>query len=376
MNRRDAGSTIDKIVCRGHCADSGRSWFRPRLVSISTLPRVWFDAAVLTLCLSLLAGCGERPPDRWFFGGETMGTNWSVQLPETLSGRDYEWVRLRMVGILKSVNTLMSTYKNDSQISQFNRLRGSQWFAVHADVMTVLEEARRISEQTGGAFDITVSPLVELWGFGRNKQVTVVPDEEIIAKARESVGFEKLILRSSPAAIRKRVAGLAIDLSAIAKGYAVDKIAEYLDSLEAEHYLVEIGGEIRTKGRNAQDQPWRIGVERPVPGTREAHRIIFPGDSAVATSGDYRNFMSLGGKRYAHIVDPTTGRPVLLSESAVTVVHGRTMTADALATALMVMGPRRGLRFADEHGLTVLFVSREDGRYRERASVEFRKHFL
>ncbi len=302
-----------------------------------------------------------------------MGTTWTVQLPETLPDRDLEDIRLRIVAILDGVNRLMSTYLEDSQVSRFNRVDVTQWFPVHTDVMVVLREAQRVNQITTGAFDITVQPLMDLWGFGRHKRTTEPPSEQTLRKVRESVGFDKLQLRGEPPAIRKTIPELTIDLSAIAKGYAVDKVADFLESLGALHYLVEIGGEIRAKGRNAQNQPWRIGVERPTPGVREAHRVFAVGETGVATSGDYRNFIDLGERRYAHIIDPATGYPVPLSESAVTVIHPQTMTADALATALMVMGPQQGLRFADEHGLAVLFVSRDKGAYRERASAAFTK---
>jgi len=272
---------------------------------------------------------------------------------------------------LDNVNAKMSTYKVDSELSRFNRHETTEPFPFSEDVGAVLAEARRVSEATSGAFDITVGPLVDAWGFGPSKPDSI-PTESELAQLRQSVGWENIELDQAASAARKRYPATQADLAAIAKGYAVDRVSKALAALGYGNHMVEVGGEVRTTGQNAAGEPWRIAIERPAEGSAGPQRIVRLSDGAMATSGDYRNFIERDGVRYSHTIDPRTGRPVKHRLASASVVHNSCMTADAYATALMVMGEDEALRFATEHDLAVLLLVRDDdGGFTERASPSF-----
>lgn len=272
---------------------------------------------------------------------------------------------------LDNVDEKMSTYQADSELSRFNRHRTTDPFPFSDDVVAVLAEARRVSEATGGAFDITVGPLVDAWGFGPSKPDSI-PKESRLAQLRQSVGWENVELDQTTPAARKRHPATQADLSAIAKGYAVDRVSEALTALGYGNHMVEVGGEVRTAGQNAAGEPWRIAIERPAEGSAGPQRIVRLGDGGMATSGDYRNFIERDGVRYSHTIDPRTARPVTHRLASASVVHDSCMTADAYATALMVMGEDEAFRFATEHDLAVLLLIRnDDGGFTERASPSF-----
>ncbi len=291
-----------------------------------------------------------------------MGTGYAVVLPHLPLGMSKESLQQGIETVLKHVNDVMSTYQADSELSLLNKNPSTDWVPVSAELMTVLKEARRISELSGGAFDASVGPLVNLWGFGPEYHDLVVPEPQKVEEIRAYVGYEKLELRDEPRAVKKAHPKMAIDLSAIAKGYGVDQVAAYLESLEAKHYLVDIGGELRTRGRNARGEPWTVAIEKPVPEGRFVQQLIHISDTGVATSGDYRNYFEQDGKRYSHTIDPTTGAPITHNLASVTVLHPLSMTADGLATALTVLGPEKGLALAEQKKWPVLMlVKTEDG---------------
>ena len=272
---------------------------------------------------------------------------------------------------LDNVNEKMSTYQADSELSRFNRHKATEPFPFSEDVIAVLAEARRVSEASGGAFDITVGPLVDAWGFGPSKPDSI-PTESQLTDLRQSVGWENIGLDQTASTAHKRHSATQADLSAIAKGYAVDRVSEALTTLGYENYMVEVGGEVRTAGHSASGNPWRIAVERPAAGSAGPQRIVWLNDGAMATSGDYRNFIERDGRRYSHTIDPRTARPVKHRLASVSVIHDSCMTADAYATALMVMGEDEAFRFASENGLAVLLLIRsEEGGFTERASPTF-----
>jgi len=243
----------------------------------------------------------------------------------------------------------------------------------------VVGEAIRTSQQTGGAFDATVGPLVNLWHFGPERNGGSVPSDSQIAENRERVGYQRVQARLDPPALKKSRPDVEVDLSAIAKGFGVDKVAEYLDRRGAEGYMVEIGGEVRTRGRRGDGSPWKIGVVKPADdpagGQSLVQRVLPLGDDALATSGDYRNFFEQDGTRYSHTIDPRTGRPVEHQLASVTVVGPTCMQCDALATALMVLGPEAGYNLAVDRALAVLFVVRDGDRFSERATPVFQQRF-
>ena len=271
---------------------------------------------------------------------------------------------------LDSVNAKMSTYQADSELSRFNRHRTTEPFPLSVDVIEVLSEARRISEATGGAFDITVGPLVDAWGFGPVK-LDRIPSESRLAELRQSVGWENIEIGAAATA-RKRHPATQADLSAIAKGYAVDRVSQALADLDYGNHMVEVGGEVRTAGHGSTGNAWRIAIEQPALGRAAQQRIVRLNEGAMATSGDYRNFIEKDGVRYSHTIDPRSARPVTHRLASVTVIHTSCMTADAYATALMVMGEDEAFRFAAARDLAVMLLVRdEDGGFTERATPAF-----
>ncbi len=309
-------------------------------------------------------------------GGATMGTSWTARWHGTASDTDpvpSREVSDELSRILERVNRLMSTWRDDSEVSRFNASRSIDWFEVSPETARVVSRALEISVASGGAFDVTVSPLVELWGFGSGGQRDA-PEAAQLQAARRLVGSSKLTVRARPPAIRKSDPGVTIDLSAIAKGYAVDLLGEYLESVFVSGYLVEVGGETRVKGSRPDGTAWRIGIEQPVAGLRRVRSVLSLGGPrrGVATSGDYRNRRTVAGRVVSHTLDPRSGRPIEHALAAVTVVAADCMTADAWATALMVLGPEQGLAVAKQHGVAALLLSRQGTAIREQSTAEYR----
>jgi thiamine biosynthesis lipoprotein len=272
---------------------------------------------------------------------------------------------------LAAINLEMSTYLPDSEISRFNRYTDDDWFAVSAETAMVVAAGLEVSRDTQGAFDVTVGPLVNLWGFGPEGRVGEMPTDEAIAECQARVGHARLEVRQMPPALRKRRADVYVDLSAIAKGFAVDEVAKLLDRHAVRSYLVEIGGEVRTRGRKPDGGGWRIGIERPVAGVRQLDCVVELDDCALATSGDYRNFFERDGRRYSHEIDPRTGRPVDHDLISVSVLADDCLTADAWATALLVLGPDAALTTARQLGLEVLCMVRSGDGWTEQATPGF-----
>ena len=324
---------------------------------------------MLVACAPPAAG-----PTVYDLRGATMGTQFSVKVildGDTLGGEAA--LQLLVERELALVDDRMSHYRADSEVSRFNRHAATTPFEVSAETFEVIAEAQRIAELTGGAFDITVGPLVEAWGFGASSPETPPSDAEVEA-LRRRLGFGRLRLDADALTIQKDEARLAIDLSAIAKGYGVDRVAEALESGGVERYMVEVGGEVRTAGLNAAGEPWRIAVEHPDPGAETFHRVLPLSGWAMATSGDYRNVREWEGRRLSHMIEPRTGRPVDHALASVTVVADRCMSADGLATAVSVLGPEAGFRFATTHDIAALLLVRtSDGRFEERVTPAFRR---
>ena len=271
---------------------------------------------------------------------------------------------------LQRINQLMSTYIPESDVSRFNSSDSTDFISVDSETARVVSRATQISEQTNGAFDITVGPAVNLWNFGPDKSSpNSLPSDDLIEQASKIIGFQKLEVRADPPAIRKSEPKLEIDLSAIAKGYAVDMVAKTLDDAGSKQFMIEVGGEIFVRGERAGGGPWQIGVEEPdakksanrpeLGAKREVYRIASITDRALATSGDYRSFFEFEGKRFSHTIDPKTCRPVDHGLATACIIAKDCMTADALATAVMVLGPEAGQSVCKHAGVEFLFVSRD-----------------
>jgi thiamine biosynthesis lipoprotein len=305
--------------------------------------------------------------------GETMGTTWAARIvvptgTATLVAEAADSIAAR----LDAVNALMSTWDSTTEVSRLSRHADSDPFPISGPTSDVLARARKVSEATDGAFDVTVGRLVELWGFGpgRRSGPNPVPVPDAVAEALRHTGYRGLRLVDDGRAVVKEDPALRVDLSAIAKGYGVDRAAEALSRLGLASWAIEVGGEIRVRGRKPDGTAWKIGIEAPDPAARTVLRSFPLVDLAAATSGDYRNFFESDGTRYAHIVDPRTGRPVPWRGFSVTVLHPSASIADAWATGLSVLGPVAGLAAAEREGMAVLFVLSEPSGagYRELAS--------
>jgi len=302
-----------------------------------------------------------------------MGTFFSVKFPNGLGERDALQLQNAIEDALEDDEAEMSTYLRDSDVSQFNMNRTVEWQDVENDFCNKVEQSLTISEQSGGAFDITVGPLVNLWGFGPAGMIDEPPADDEIAALLETTGFEMLHADCSRPAVRKDVTDLMIDMSAIGKGFAADRVAALLISLGYDSFLVEVGGELSIRGFNSRGEPWAIGVEAPLPGSRKPHTVLHLTDTAMATSGDYRNFFEADGELYSHTIDTRTGRPVSHLLASVTVIDEMGWRADALATALLVMGPEEGMAFAEREGMAVLMLIRTDNGVKEKQSAAFAK---
>jgi FAD:protein FMN transferase len=303
--------------------------------------------------------------------GATMGGRYTVKildLPPQISGTA---LHAEIATTLRRINDSMSTYIDQSELSRFNRSTSTDWIDVSPEIAEVVTEAQRVSALTDGAFDVTVGPVVNLWGFGPDVKAESVPDDAAIEAARERVGFRMLEVRADPPALRKQRPDIYVDLSAIAEGYAVDVIAGLLDTRDLPNYVVEVGGELRARGRNEEGQPWRIAVEQPIADRRRADRVLHVDGMGVATSGVYRTYFEADGHHYSHIIDPKSARPVTHDLASVTTIADTTMRADALATGLLVLGPDAGYELAAREGIAALFVRRVDDKLVERATPAF-----
>lgn len=335
-----------------------------------------FVGLLLSIMVCLMPiSCGASANERLtWFTGKTMGTDYSVKITDLSSPIDPKTLELGIARLLESVNGLISTYRNDSDLSGFNRNPSTEWVEVPAELVTVLEEAHRVSELSGGAFDVTVGPLVKLWGFGSGNEEPQVPPTSQIQTVRKKVGYRLVHTRRSPPALKKDRPELSIDPSAIGEGYGVDRLAGFLESLGIHNFLVDIGGEHRVKGHSPSDTPWRIGIERP--GESRLQRVIELESGAVATSGDYRNYFEQDGQRYPHLIDPRTGRPITHRLVSVTVIAQTAMRADALATALMVLGPEQGFLLAEREQLAALLIVKSPEGFVEKATTRFIDRFI
>jgi thiamine biosynthesis lipoprotein len=307
-----------------------------------------------------------------------MGTTYSVKIvsvdERTGSAELLKEVRTLIEERLDEVNRKMSTYREDSEISRLNRHAAESPFEVSPETLEVLRIAQQVSEETTGAFDITAAPLIDIWGFGPEGRVPRPPDAAELEKIRARIGYRQLEILPDGSAVRKARPDVRCDVSAVAKGYAVDRVAEALEARGLENYMVEVGGEVRTRGVNARGVAWRIGIEEPDPSSRSRLQIVPISGVSIATSGDYRNYHEVDGRRVTHIMDPRACRPIQHGLASITVIHERCALADAYATAIMVLGPDEGYRFATEKDLPASFMIRDSDGFSRKATPAFKRH--
>lgn len=289
-----------------------------------------------------------------------MGTRYEVQLATPIDTALRDALSELIDVELAAINRAMSTYDSRSELSEFNRRQDIGWVPASVGLLEVLDSASQISTSTHGAFDVTVGPLVDLWGFGPQYRQRRVPEDAAIERIRKSVSYQYVQTDRSAGAIRKTVSDTQVDLNAIAKGYGVDRLAMILDRAGIDDYLVEIGGEFRAKGDAPTGRAWQIGIAKPVYGERGQQelpgRTVALENRAIATSGTTIDFFEQAGQHYSHSIDPRTGRPVAHSPMSVSVVADTTMEADAWATALVILGPEQGYSLAQAQGVAALLV--------------------
>ncbi len=308
------------------------------------------------------------------FSGQTMGTTYNVKVADVPESLETEALAADIHATLHSVDLRMSTYRPDSEISGINAGPAGQPVAVSGETAHVIETALAAATMTGGAFDPTIGPLVDFWGFGPKGKRNGAPVPSEVETVRLAVDYRKVSLADG--AVSKAVSDLQLDLSGVAKGYGVDKVAELLDARGLENYLVEVGGELRARGRAAEDRPWKIGIEKPQLVAGDLQRTVDLDGDALATSGNYRIFFEAGGKRYPHIIDPRTGWPVDHKLASATVVAATTMEADAMSTSMLALGPVEAMELATKHDIAAFFIVGQDSEFTESASPEFARRFI
>ena len=332
--------------------------------------KTFLTRALMMFVLAVtLSACSDQR-ELIHLNGATMGTYYSIKLIKQEGLPSAADMQTEIDRRLELVNDQMSTYRKHSELSQFNQHRTSEPFPVSADTAKVVKEALRISALTDGALDVTVGPIVNLWSFGPEARPEKTPTPDELAERRKEVGIEHLSEQGNT--LIKDIPDLYVDLSSIAKGFGVDVVADYFEQLGVADYLVEVGGEIRLKGKNVEGVPWRIAIEKPTEdGSRAIQEVIEPGNMAVATSGDYRNYFEQNGVRYSHLINPKTGMPIANHVVSVTVLNPSCMTADALATAFSVMGEDKALALANKEQLAVLLIVKTEQGFKEYPSDAF-----
>lgn len=301
--------------------------------------------------------------------GRTMGTTYMVKIASPPDQFPEDW-KTQIDRELRLVNDQMSTYLTSSELSRFNASESTDWFSVSPETASVVQTAKDIHTASVGAFDVTVGPIVNLWSFGPETRSRSVPNQAEIDRRLRLVDSTAIEVRVDPPAIRKRIPGQYIDLSAIAKGHGVDRVVQLLEGLGCENLFVEIGGDLRVTGRRGS-RLWTVGVQKPDGRSLDLILAVPLEDAALATSGDYRNYFQENGQRFSHTIDPRTGTPIQNTLASVSVIAENCMLADAWATAINVLGPDQGMEFAASNDLDVLLIIREEDRFVTQHSGRF-----
>ncbi|PIJ50072.1 FAD:protein FMN transferase ApbE [Erwinia sp. OLTSP20] len=328
----------------------------------------------------VLSGCDNSQPVRQQNGlvlqGKTMGTVWRVSLAGVDSQRQHALQQAIQQQLDQDDQTL-STWKSDSVLSRFNQYQGTLPQPVSDDMADIITTSLRIGRKTAGAMDITVGPLVNLWGFGPQKQPVSTPEQRQIDAARALTGLQhlKVIEQGNGAFIQKDIPGLYVDLSTIGEGYATDHLARLMEQQGITNYLVSVGGAVLSRGLNAQGKPWRVAIQKPTDQQNAAEAIVDLQGHGISTSGSYRNYYELDGKRISHIIDPASGRPIQHRLVSATVIATTAMEADGWDTGLMVLGEQRAQALALKEKLAVFLIMKTDSGFRSWMSPQF-KTFL
>jgi len=339
----------------------------------------WNSYGIGFLMLAALVGCEKPAAERPMveIHGRTMGTFYGVKVVGDFPGGQPA-LQTQVDSLLKHYNDEISTYDPNSSLSKFNQQQTITPFPVSQEMADIVISALRVGQRTQGVLDVTVGPLVNLWGFGPDKRPVKTPADEQIAAARQRVGIQHLHVDVSAdhAALRKDVPNIYVDLSTIGEGFGADKVAEFLESRGVHNYLVEIAGASRSRGVNAKGEPWKLAIQKPTDELDEVQAIVKPDGRAISTSGSYRNYYELDGQRYSHIIDPATGKPITHRLVSATVITPTALEADGLDTALMVMGPEKAIAFAKQQRLAVYLVIKTDKGFKAEYSESFEPYLV
>jgi len=317
--------------------------------------------ALLISIIYLFISCNKSGLIIYKINGFTMGTTYSIKISNyNLSFKpDLKSLKISVDDELKRINEIFSTYIPDSDISKFNSYKKTDWFKTSEELINLVDIALNISKQSDGYYDITVGPLVNLWGFGPKNPMREVPKKSVINDLLKIVGYKRIKVNKKLNQIRKEIPDIYIDLSSIAKGYGVDKISDLLLKKGFKNFLVEIGGEVKTNGVKSERDDWLVGIASPNNGF-SINKVIKLKNMSMATSGDYRNYFEKNGIRYSHTINPKTGYPIRHKLASVSVVNKSCTLADAYATAIDVMGEEKGMKFANKNKLAVYMILRKN----------------
>ena len=323
----------------------------------------------LVSLIVVLSACGNGDSME-SFGGPTMGSTYSIKYVRRAGLPAAADVRVEVEKILADIDRQLSTYRSDSDIERFNDLPANRCQKMPASILKLIRVGEQLSEQSEGSYDLTVEPLLNLWGFGPQGREEKVPAEQALAQARQRVGYQHLRIEGDQLC---KDAAVEVDFNSIAAGYAVDTIAARLEALGIHDYLAEATGELKAAGKKLDGSPWRIALEEPRDDQQVAERIVAVDGFGLSTSGDYRNYFEQDGRRYSHTFDARSGAPVSHSLASVTVIHPSALMADGLSTLLLILGPERGWDYAEKHDIGAFFVIRADTGFVTRTSHAFER---
>lgn len=350
---------------------------KPR-AKIVKLPLFWCALSLLPVLFPLPVPQAQEQPasERQVseFRGLTMGGTFSVKIvtaQDELVTPGLDGVDRALRSSLDRIEGLMSTWDPDSELSRFNRSTSLEPFTVAPETFDTFKWSTDVGALTGGALDVTIGPLVDAWGFGPVGPRKVLPTSAEIARLREAIGPDRIELNPASLTVRKTRPEVRCDLSSVVPGYAADRLWTELADRGFRDFLVDVGGEVRTRGRNAAGAPWQVAIERPELHGEAIQRMVAISNLAITTAGDYRKYREVDGQRVAHILDPRTGRPLTHRLASVTVIDALAVRADAFDTALMVLGPDEGMALATRLNLAALFIERTANGFSERATPRF-----
>lgn len=337
-----------------------------------------FLRAGVVAALLVLSGCdtGSKAQPT-VLEGKTMGTFWRVSVVD-ISPQQAQSLRQKIQTQLDADDHLMSTWKDDSALMRFNHSTSTAPWPVSAAMADIVTTSLRVGEKTEGAMDITVGPLVNLWGFGPDKQPVKTPGQAQIdaAKARTGLAHLTVINRAGEQFLQKDLPDLFVDLSTVGEGYAADHLARLMEQEGIARYLVSVGGALASRGMNAQGQPWRVAIQKPTDRENVAQAVVDINGHGISTSGSYRNYYELDGKRISHIIDPRSGRPIQHALVSVTVIAPTALEADAWDTGLMVLGTEQAKEVVTREGLAVFMIIKDGDGFRTWTSPQFSAFLL